>query len=222
MFGTLVDVASRKYVVWQTFLKDRYSDELAEQYWERATDLLFQYYNDAIQNRQYIPLKAIYEACYSNFFSEIALDFNPKEAARVLANQHSFSTPYSDAMQFLDFVGKEYPICLSSDTDEDMLGELKQIYPFNKIVTSERLEAYKPSADGRFFSEIINHYRVRPGNIIHIGDGRLEILGANKAGMGTCWLNRNYRTWSHEIEPDYQVSSLIEAAAILGVDIDKE
>ncbi len=220
MFGTLVNVGSRKYLVWRTFLKDRYTDELAEEYWGRATDLVFQYFEDqVIQKRQYIPPKAIFETCYSKLFSEIALDFNPKEAAQVLAHQHSFSTPYGDAMLFLDSVGKEYPICLSSDTDEDMLGSLKQLYPFDNIVTSERLESYKTSSDKRFFSEIINHYGVRPKNIIHIGDSSSDIVGASEAEIVTCWLNRNDRIWSHDIKPDYEVKSLIEAASVLGVSI---
>ena len=222
MFGTLVDVSSRKYVIWRAFLKDRYSDELAEQYWERATDLVFQYYDQVIQKRQYVPPKVIYEICYSKLFLEIDLDIDPKEAARLLAHQHSFSTPYGDAMIFLDSVGKEYPICVSSDTDEDMLGPLRQLYPFDNIVTSEQLGSYKTSADKRFFSAVINHYGARPESIIHIGDSGSDVIGASEAGIVTCWLNRKHRIWSHDVEPDYEVNSLIEVASILGIDIDSE
>lgn len=221
MFGTLVDVASRKYLVWRTFLKDRYTAELAEKYWGRATDLLFQYFEgQVIQRGQFVSLKEIFEICYSKLFSEIDLDFDPKEAAQILAHQHSLSTPHSDAVLFLDSVGKEYPICLSSDTDEDMLGALKQLYAFDSIVTSERLESYKTSADKRFFSEIINHYGVRPEDIIHIGDSSSDIIGAREAGIVTCWLNRDRRIWSHDIKPNHEVNSLVETASMLGVDID--
>ena len=101
-----------------------------------------------------------------------------------------------------------------------MLGSLVEIHPFDKVVTSERIESYKAGTDGRVFSEIISHYGVRPEHIIHIGDSSYDIIGAGEAGIVTCWLNRNDSVWSHEIEPDYEVTSLFEAASVLGVDID--
>ena len=223
MFGTLVDIDSIRHFVWRTFLKDGYTAELAEEYWSRVGDLLFQLIDDQIIEEQpYVPLKAIFETMYSRFFSEIGLDFDPKEAAVVLAHQHPFSTPHEDAVPFLDSVGREYPICLASDTDDDMLGSLIQLHPFDKVVTSERIESYKASADRRFFSEIIDHYGIRPEHIIHIGDSSYDIIGAGEAGITTCWLNRNGRVWSHDIAPDYEVTSLFEAASVLGVDIEPE
>ena len=221
MFGTLVDIGSIRHVVWRTFLKDGYTTELANEYWNRVGDLLFQLIDDhIIEERPYVPLKAIFETMYSRFFSDIGLDFNPREAARVLAHQHPYSTPHKDAVPFLDSVGRQYPICLASDTDEDMLGSLVKIHPFDKVITSERIESYKAGADGRFFSEIIGHYGVKPEHIIHIGDSSYDIIGASEAGIVTCWLNRNDTVWSHDITPDYEVTSLFEAASVLGVDID--
>jgi 2-haloalkanoic acid dehalogenase type II len=223
LFGTLVDVSSIRYGVLRTFLKDRYTIELADEYWNRLGDLLFQLIDDHIlEERPYVPLKVILETMYSRFFSEVGLDFDPKEAALVLTHQYPFSTPHDDAVVFLDSVGRQYPICLASDTDEDMLGSLVELHPFDKVVTSEGIESYKASTDRRFFSEIIDHYGVKPEHIIHIGDSSYDIIGAGESGITTCWLNRNNQTWSHDIEPDYEVSSLLEAASILGVDIDSE
>jgi 2-haloalkanoic acid dehalogenase type II len=223
MFGTLVDIGSIRHVVWRIFLKDGYTTELADEYWNRATDLLFQAVDSQIFSEQrYVPLRAIFETTYSRLFSEIGLDFDPKEAAMVLAHQHPFSTLYDDTVPFLKSVGREYPICLASDTDDDMLGSLVRLYPFDKVVTSEQIESYKAGADRRFFSEIIDHYEVRPEHIIHIGDSSYDIIGASEAGIVTCWLNRNNMVWSHDIKPDYEVNSLFEAASVLGVKIDSE
>lgn len=221
MFGTLVDVGSIKHGVLRTFLKDRYTAELADEYWNRLGDLLFQLIDDhIIEERPYVPLRVILETMYSRFFPEIGLDFDPKEAAVVLAHQYPFSTPHEDAVLFLDSVGKEYPICLASDTDDDMLGPLTQLYPFDRVITSEQIESYKASADKRFFSEIIDHYGVKPEHIIHIGDSSYDIIGASEVGITTCWLNRNNRIWPHDTKPNYEVKSLIDAALVLGIDID--
>ena len=221
MFGTLVDINSIRHAVWRTFLRDGYTTELADEYWNRVGDILFELIDDQIfEERPYASLKAIFETMYSRFFSLIGLDFDPKEAALVLAHQHPFSNLHDDAIPFLDSVGRQYPICLASDTDEDMLGSLVELHPFDKVVTSEGIESYKASADRMFFSEIIDHYGVRPEHILHIGDSSYDIIGASESGIITCWLNRNKSVWSHDVEPDYEVASLFEAASILGVDID--
>jgi len=221
MFGTLVDIDSIRHAVWRTFLKDRYTTELADEYWDRAGDLLFQFVDDQIiEERPYISLKATFATMYSRFFSEIGLDFDPQEAALVLAQHHAFSTIHDDTMPFLDSVGKEYPICLSSDTDDDMLGPLTQMYAFDRVITSEQMKSYKASPDKRFFAELIDNYGVKPEHIIHIGDSSYDIIGAGGAGITTCWLNRNNRVWSHDATPDYAVNSLIDAASVLGINID--
>ena len=143
MFGTLVDVSTRHHIIWQTFLKDKYSDELADKYWGRANEVLFQYYDQVIQKRQYVPPKVLFEMCYSKLFAEIGLDYDSIEVALVLAGQHRLSKPFDDATLFLDSIGRKYPICVSSDTDEDMLGPLKQLYNFDNIFTSEQFKSYK-------------------------------------------------------------------------------
>jgi len=219
MFGTLVDISSVRYSVWSTFLGDRYTPELADKCWERGSALLSQQIEGKVVNgRQYIPPRAIFEMIYSELFAEIGLDFDLAEAARVFALQHSYSRLHGDAMPFLERVGRKYPVCLSSDTDEDMLGDLRQIYPFDYVVTSEQVGAYKTSDGGRFFSEVIKHYGISPDRIVHIGDSLADVIGAKEAGIASCWLNRKKRAWRHDVMPDYEVNSLTEAASLLGVD----
>ena len=86
--------------------------------------------------------------------------------------------------------------------------------------TTEALGTYKTGSDGKFFSAVIEYYNEDPGRIIHIGDSLSDIIGASEAGIVTCWLNRKGREWGHDIRPDYEVTSLIGAAAVLGLEID--
>lgn len=215
MFRTLVDLENVEHVIWQMLLKDKYTVALAEECAAHAGNSLFEY----LSQGKFLSVKSIFMACFTELFSSIDIPFDPTEATKLWAQQHSFSKPFGDSILFLNSVGKKYPICLASDTDDDMLGTLKQMYAFDYIFTSERLGSYKANADGRFFSAIINHYGVRPEEIFHIGDGRLEIVGASKAGIITCWLNKTGIKWSHDMKPNYEVSSLIDAATILGVNI---
>jgi FMN hydrolase / 5-amino-6-(5-phospho-D-ribitylamino)uracil phosphatase len=216
MFGTLADTDSIRYRVWREFLKERYTDQLADTYWDRGNELVFKSYETlAMDKERYFPARRSFEIAYSALFSEIGLDFNPEEAARVLAVYHSLSTPHPDVSPFLRTIGRHYPVCLSSDTDSDMLGPLTTLYPFDHIFTSEKLQCYKANNDGRFFSAVVDHYKVKPEVIFHIGDGRLETVSARNAGLTACWLNRNRTSWNHETRPDYEVKSLLETIPII-------
>lgn len=89
-----------------------------------------------------------------------------------------------------------------SDADDDMLESLKQIFEFDHIFISEMLRLYKLTLDSKFFSSVIDHYKVKPENIMHIGDSHADVIGANKVGIVTCWLNINDRIWSCDIKPE--------------------
>ena len=41
-------------------------------------------------------------------------------------------------------------------------------------------------------------------------------------GIITYWLNRTGLEWSHDMKPDYEINSLIEAAPLLSVGNDSE
>jgi FMN phosphatase YigB (HAD superfamily) len=77
------------------------------------------------------------------------------------------------------------------------------------------LRAYK--ANPRFFTQVLDFYQLQPGNILHIGDARSDILTPTQMGIQTCWLNRTGKTWQNEIKPDYEVKSLLEVLDILKV-----
>ena len=216
MFRTLVDLESVERVIWHRLLKDKYTTALAEECTARAGNSLFNY----LPQGKFLSVQSIFKACFSDFLSSVDVDFDAAEAAKVWTQMHSLSAPFGDSLIFLNSVGNKYPICLASDADDDMLGVLRQMYAFDHIFTSEQLGSYKANGDGKFFSAIINYYGLKPEEIIHIGDGRLEIVGARKAGIITCWLNRNRSTWLHDTKPDYEAKSLIVAASILGVNID--
>ena len=220
MFGTLADLGSIKRAVWQSFLGEDYTDSLADAHWSRATDLLMSYFEDEITtNGRYVPLRAIFEYCYGTVFDEIGLNLDPAEAAAIVTDHHWRSTPHEDAEPFLSAVGARYPLCLSSDADEDMLPPLAALYRFDQVVISERLESYKSSPDKRFFAEVVRRCDVAPEDIFHIGDGSFDVVGAGGAGIATCWLNRSGRDWTHTVQPDHEVTTLIEAASLLGIEI---
>ena len=215
MFRTLADLESIEQVLWHKVLGNRYTVALAKECSAHVGNSWSKY----CSQDKFLSTKSIFILSFSDLLSRIDIEFDPAEAAEIWAQQHSLSEPFGDSLLFLNSVGKEYPICLASDTDDDMIETVNEMYAFNYVFTSEQLGSYKANANGKFFSAIINHYGVKPEEITHIGDSAGEIIGASKAGIITCWLNRKGMEWSHDVKPDYEAKSLIEVAAIMGLNI---
>ncbi|MNC23906.1 dUMP phosphatase [compost metagenome] len=72
------------------------------------------------------------------------------------------------------------------------------------------------------FNEVIAFYGVQPGEILHIGDSASDVLGAARADIRTCWINRTGSAWKHTVQPDYTVGNLEELYAILGPGVSVE
>jgi FMN hydrolase / 5-amino-6-(5-phospho-D-ribitylamino)uracil phosphatase len=92
-----------------------------------------------------------------------------------------------------------------------LLGFFKHEYAF----LSEDIRAYKQDEQGRFFKHILQTTGVNPQKVIHVGDGLADILGAKRAGISSCWVNRENIEWTHPIKPDYIIQSLAELESII-------
>lgn len=211
MFQTLVNVNSRRECFWNKLLPSAFPKHLTDKYWDEATVLIFGNYDKLFsRDGEFINSRTIMEISFRELFQQAGLDFQPEEAAQFLTEEHGLSSPYEDTESFLQQVGKHYPICVVSDADDDMIRPLVDLYEFDKVFTSEQYQSYKGSPDGRFFQAVIGHYGVEPEKILHIGDSKHDVLGAKRAGLKACWLNRKGRKWDHEPLPTYTVASLRE------------
>jgi putative hydrolase of the HAD superfamily len=219
MFQTLIDVNSRRHYVFKRILGDLYDEALAEDYWEEANIILSNCIKKYIeQSDSFYSVKAVFENCYYELFSLKGIRFDPYAGARILAGEHNNSDLYEDTELFIDKVKKYYPLCLVSDTDLDMVYTFLEKFQFDKAFLSEELKCYKNSKYKSIFTEVLKSYKVKPEEILHIGDSYADIAGAKRFGITACWLNRNNQEWKHEIQPDYTVSTLIEAEKLLEID----
>jgi FMN phosphatase YigB (HAD superfamily) len=213
MFRTLVDLGKVESAIWPSLLGAEYSPKLAEECSLHAGNSLFKYLSPG----RFVTCKEVFAACFGELFAMKGIGVDSFVAARLWAAQHPLSPAFSDASGFLRAAGERYRLCLASDTDVDMLGPLVEMYAFDHIFTSEQLGCYKAYGDGEFFSAIVGHYGVKPEEILHVGDGVLEIVGAKRAGLVACWLNRNGLNWSNSVSPDFEVPSLSGAMSILSL-----
>lgn len=219
MFQTLVNINSRRNYIWKRILGEDYSLDLAKKYAGLINELVYKrFHKDVNQAGIFLNLKSIFKQYFFEVFSKINLDFSQDKAAEIFANEHNLAKPYSDTNDFFELINGVIPICLVSDSDLDMISSHIDNFKFDKIFISEKVKAYKNQSNGKIFNKIIDYYNVKPEKILHIGDASSDIIGANRVGIKTCWINRNEYKWEHDIKPTYIINSLRDIADILGLE----
>lgn len=216
MFQTLVNVYTRRAFIWKRILGDGYSKECEEKYAELVDKKVIEKFHEYASNaNNFENLKTIFNKYFAEVFEEIKLQIDPGTATSIFIEEHGFAEPYEDSSSFLDIVSKDYPVCLVSDSDIEMVKPLLDKFKFDKVFISEEANSYKKDSESKIFKKVLDHYQVEPEKIIHIGDSSSDIIGASKVGIATCWINRHNYSWRYEVEPMYKVSSLLEVLPIL-------
>ena len=214
LFQTLVSVNESIDYVWREFLQENYTDEFARKHRERGNEIVLENMHQAALNEaNFVNVRRVFENSYTQIFSEIHLDYDPKRAAGILIHGHRINRLFDDVKPFLGEIKQKYKVCLCTDCDTEMLGDISGIFEFDKLFVSEDLQAYK--LNPKFFKHVIEYYEVSPENILHIGDGNSDIIAPKKLGITTCWLNRRNLKWDQTVKPDFEVKSLLEIPDLL-------
>jgi HAD superfamily hydrolase (TIGR01509 family) len=215
MFQTLVNIEGRRNRIWKPILQQDFSEARAL---ELAQALLNHYFAQAAAIRDagsFCTSQEIYRSGFEKVFHEHRLSFDCHEAVDILFAEHRLSGLYADTRPFLQKISEAYQVCIVSDTDTLMLPDFYKEYPI-RLFTSEDYGSYKNDGLNRMFTEVIAYYGVQPGEILHIGDSASDVLGAARAGIRSCWINRTGSAWNHAGQPpDYTVGNLEEIYAIL-------
>lgn len=216
MFQTLVDIDVRIPYIWSRILRENYSKNISEKCAKLVNlKVVDRFHEYAASNEEFLNLKSIFEPSFFEISKEIGLDFDSKEAVEIFLDEHGNAQIYEDAIQFFEALGNTIPVCLVSDADTEMITRLLDKFNFDTVFISEHVRAYKNEPNSRIFKEVLKHYDIDPGKVIHIGDSSADILGAYKNGIKACWINRQGHKWENDIQPDYIVKSLVEVIDII-------
>lgn len=216
MFQTLVNVDTRIPHIWKRILNDNYNESLALECANSVNkNVFYGFQKFSSSNIEFINIKTMFEPFFQTVFHEMNILFDAKEAVQIFLDEHTKATPYNDVEIFFKLLKNKIPICLISDADYDMVSTLIKKYPFDQVFISEEIRSYKNDPGSKIFKEVINNYSVKPSKILHIGDSASDIIGANRVGIKTCWINRANVEWNHDIKPDYIIKSLEEVLEII-------
>jgi len=92
------------------------------------------------------------------------------------------------------------------------------IYPLRKLGLIDFFDAITISAGAgvtkphpKMFTDALKQSGTKPSESMMVGDTlKADVLGANNIGMVSVWVNRNNRTLTASIQPDYIVKNLSE------------
>lgn len=118
---------------------------------------------------------------------------------------------YPDAIDALARIAAKVPVAALSNGNAD-LERIGLMPHFVFQLGSREHGAAKPAAS--IFHAACERLGCIHGEVLHVGDHiEMDVAGAARAGLRSCWINREDRRWEHpEIVPDLQFTTLTALA----------
>ncbi|AWW27074.1 HAD family hydrolase [Acetobacterium carbinolicum] len=215
IFQTLVDVNERIPEIWRGILKDSYTDEKARQGAKAILSTLPNVYEKAVQSEQFKTMTEVYQECAQKAMEKLNFKTTAQDVAYNLMCQHAKAPFFHDVLDCMKKLRPKYQIILSSDSNHLMVDDLICKITYDKAFISDDLKSYKGNKSGKFFHTVLGQLDTEPKEIIHIGDSSADVLGAHRAGITSCWINRDNRKWNNPIKPDFIIQNFNDLVDIL-------
>lgn len=118
---------------------------------------------------------------------------------------------FSDALPGLRRIAARLPVCALTNGNADLAAiGIADLFAFQ--LGAREFGAPKP--DPGLFLEACTRLAVPPAHVLHVGDDpRVDIAGAARAGLRSCWIDRGLHAWPPEqTHADLRVTRLTELA----------
>lgn len=218
LFLTLADLDARVPVLWERVFEKALTPEEIEAHADGLRNQYMPQYH-ALYQPPFQSMEKVFYDGFVRYFKEIGCTADPVRATKIFLEEHNRCPIYSDAERLLQRLQGKYRVIVSTDADLSMVGELLPQIPHEMAFVSEALGVYKSNAEGAFFRGVLEKTGVQPEEILHVGDGRPDILGARRSSIPVFHIDRKGKGLPADFgyAPDYRGSSLDELAELLGV-----
>jgi 2-haloalkanoic acid dehalogenase type II len=192
--------------------------------WGRQFLALYDRHASGEDGRGFRSLRALTEEGLAGACREMGLAADPARGTAVWVEHFSQVRLYPEVRAVLERLAGTVEIAVVSDIDEEMIARALSAtgLALPRLFTSEAARAYKQDPGGRLFARAFAALGAEAGEVLHVGDMAADVLGARRAGCAVAWLNRGRkhsrpRALPALVEPDYEIESLAELPAILGL-----
>ena len=123
---------------------------------------------------------------------------------------------YPDSLHALERLAARVPLAALSNGNADLVRVGVHTHFAFQLGAREH-GAPKPEAS--IFHAACARLGASPYHVLHVGDDiEMDVVGAARAGLRTCWLNREHQSWPHaDVRPDLEFTSLTALADWLDV-----
>ena len=215
-YGTLIDwesgILSALRPLFSRYGIDKPDRELLELYGR--------FERQAQEQTPFVDYKTVLRDVAASFYRHLNID--PKigeESEYIVADSLGDWPAFPDTVQALKSLKSRFKLAIISNVDDDMI-RLSQVHlgvPFDWVITSEQVGAYKPSEEN--FHNAMRILGVEPTQHVHVAQSLYhDIAPASALGWKTIWVNRRgaASTPLVDSQPDLQVPDL-ESLARLAV-----
>lgn len=160
-----------------------------------------------------LRIEAVYSALLDSGFTDAQSRHFAEEAFEVFITARHDIELLPNAWDVLQQLSEEYVLGALTNGNADVrklaIGQF-----FSISATAEQLNASKPAAD--HFEYAMREANVSNAETVHIGDhAEHDILGAQKLGIGTIWVNLKHDEWTHAHQPTQSVTALADLPAVI-------
>ncbi|PLS00992.1 HAD family hydrolase [Neobacillus cucumis] len=145
-------------------------------------------------------------------------DFGYELAERFPQERRKSPFVYEETFDILDSLKGQYQLLLLTNGSPELQNTKLEITPelvpyFDQIVISGDFGRGKP--DPSIFEHALSLMELQKDEVIMVGDNLMtDVLGANRAGIKTVWINRHEKE-RNEVIPTYEIKHLEELFPIL-------
>ncbi|WP_284035899.1 HAD family hydrolase [Neobacillus sp. 114] len=145
-------------------------------------------------------------------------EFGQELAERFPAERRKLPFLYEETFKTLDTLKGKYKLLLLTNGSPDLQNTKLTITPelvpyFDQIVISGDFGRGKP--DPTIFEHALSRLSLQKDEVIMVGDNLMtDILGANRAGIKSVWINRHNKE-RNEVIPTFEIHQLEELFTIL-------
>ncbi len=118
---------------------------------------------------------------------------------------------YADSEAALARLAARVPLAALSNGNADL--QRIGLMPLFRFQLGAR-EHGRAKPDPSIFHAACERLALAPAQVLHVGDDiEMDVVGGARAGLRTCWINREGRQWPHaQLRPDLEFTTLAELA----------
>jgi putative hydrolase of the HAD superfamily len=158
-----------------------------------------------------LRIEAVRSALQDSGFSDDDASHYSQEAFDVFIKARHDIELLPDAWEVLERLSQRFKLAALTNGNADVR-KLEVGRFFSISATAEQLNASKPAPD--HFEYAMREAGVKPDEVVHIGDhAEHDILGAQKLGIDTIWVNLKDEEWAHAHQPTLSITALADLPA---------